>query len=476
MQTNLKCKYFKEIYDSIDLMEDVHELLEKAINPDAPITVKDGDIIKPDFNPELKELYDISFNSKEILVELEKKEKEETDIKNLKLGYNKVFGYYLEVTKSYYDKVPYRYIRKQTLANCERYITNELKEIENKLLGANDKRVKLEYAIFEQIRNTLIEQIGRFQKVSDYIGAIDCINALGIVAKDNGYTRPKMTTNGELRIEKGRHPIVAVAVKDSFVANDTYLNTTNESFAIITGPNMSGKSTYMRQIALITIMAHMGSFVPADYASISITSKIFTRIGALDNLSQGKSTFMVEMSELADIIANADKNSLIILDEIGRGTSTIDGVSIALAAVHYITSRIGAKTLFATHYHQLSDLESKIDGVVNYKVAVSEQGEEVVFLHSIKRGGTDKSFGIYVAKLAGLPSDFISMAQNIMNSQGEDFNPDYDSSKIMISSKKDLYKEKYDEISYVLNSIDINNITPMEAMGLISQLQSKIKE
>lgn len=474
---DLSCKYISDIIEKLDTMEDVYDLLEKAINPEAPLSVKEGDIIKPEFNEDLKALYELSKNSNDVLIKLEEAEREETGIKNLKLGFNKVFGYYIEVTKSYYDKVPYRYIRKQTLANCERYITEELKDIENKITSANEKRIKLEYAIFENIRNVLTEQISRFQTVSDCIGKIDCINSLGTVARINGYIRPAITTEGELKLEKGRHPIVELAVKDSFVANDTYLNTSNESFAIITGPNMSGKSTYMRQIALITIMAHMGSFVPAKAASVCITSKIFTRIGALDNLSQGKSTFMVEMSELADIIENADKNSLIILDEIGRGTSTIDGVSIALATVHYITSKIGAKTLFATHYHQLSSLEDKIDGVVNYKVTVSEDGENVAFLHTIKRGGTDKSFGIYVAKLAGLPADFISMAGNIMKSQSEeDFKPEYDTQNVVETSENDGYKDKYDRLALEIKGADLNNITPMAALQLLSDLQGSLED
>lgn len=472
---NIKCKYMSRIYEEMDTMEDVYELLEKAINPEPPISVKEGDIINPDFNDQLKELYNMSVNSSETLLRLEEAEKEETGIKNLKLGYNRIFGYYFEVTKSYYDKVPYRYVRKQTLANCERFITDELKEIEDKITGANDKRIKLEYALFEEIRGVLTDQISRFQKAADIIARLDCINSLADVAGRLSYIRPSMTTSGELKIEKGRHPIVEAAIKDGFVANDTYLNTDDERFAIITGPNMAGKSTYMRQIALITIMAHIGSFVPAKAASVCVTSKIFTRIGALDNLSQGKSTFMVEMSELANIIENADKDSLIILDEIGRGTSTIDGVSIALAAVHYIAAKIGAKTLFATHYHQLSDLEGKIDGVVNYKVAVTEEGDKVAFLHTIKRGGTDKSFGIYVARLAGLPSDFIAMANSIMSSQStDDFKPEYDAEKIVIPQND--YKEKFEDVKSMLSMVDIDNMTPIKAMQVLYDLKEQVKD
>ncbi|MBQ9624670.1 MAG: DNA mismatch repair protein MutS, partial [Clostridia bacterium] len=473
----LKGKYIEEIVTNLDTMEDICDLLERAINPEAPISIKEGDIINPEFNSDLKELYEISKNSQDVILKLENKEREETGIKNLKLGYNKVFGYYLEVTKSYYDKIPYHYIRKQTLVNCERFITEELKEIENKIVGADEKRIKLEYSLFEGIREALLKQISRFQQTADCISKLDCINSLGSVASEYGYTRPNITTDGVLKIEKGRHPIVERMTSGGFVANDAFLNTDSERFVIITGPNMAGKSTYMRQIALITILAHIGSFVPAASASIPLTSKIFTRIGALDNLSKGKSTFMVEMSELADIIENADKNSLIILDEIGRGTSTIDGVSIALAAVHYIASKIGAKTLFATHYHQLSNLEGEIEGVVNYKIAVSEEGDKVVFLHTIKRGGTDKSFGIYVAKLAGLPADFIAMANSIMAEQSEeDFTPAYNAEKVEQASLDGKYKEELDALLNLLEKADINNITPIQAITLLNELKETADE
>lgn len=472
----MSCKFMADISMRMDIMNDVYELLESAINPEPPLSIKEGDIIKPDFSPEIRELYDISISSNDILLKLEEAERNDTGIKNLKLGYNRIFGYYFEVTKSYYEKVPYRYIRKQTLANCERFITEELKDIENKITTANERRIKLEYAMFENIRSNLIDQIFRFQNVANCISAIDCITSLGDIASKNNYICPTMTSDGTLKIEKGRHPIVEAFMRDSFIANDTYLNTQDETFAIITGPNMAGKSTYMRQIALITIMAHMGGYVPAKAASISITSKIFARIGALDNLSQGKSTFMVEMSELANIVSNADKDSLIILDEIGRGTSTIDGVSIAIATVHYISERIGAKTLFATHYHQLSALDEKVAGVVNYQIAVREEGDNVAFLHTIKRGGTDKSFGIYVAKLAGLPADFIAMSKAVMESQTrEDFNPDYNVSSVAQSNEPE-YANKYKAIKDALSGADLNNMTPMGAMEMLYDLKEQIKE
>lgn len=422
------------------------------------------------FNEEIGELYNLSNNGKEMLMQLEQAEKDATDIKNLKLGYNKIFGYYIEVTKSNYDLVPYRYIRKQTLANCERFITEELKELENKIFDATTKRINLEYAIFQQIRDSLTAQISRFQKSALNLSQLDVLNSLATIAIEYQYVRPNMNNDNVISIKKGRHPIVERYANGEFISNDALLDMDKNNFAIITGPNMAGKSTYMRQVALITVMAHIGSFVPAEQANITITDKVFTRIGAADQLSEGKSTFMVEMSELASIVNNATENSLIILDEIGRGTSTIDGLSIALATVMYIAKNLRSKTMFATHYHQLSNLEGRIDGVINYQIAVSEDGEDVVFLHTIKKGGADKSFGIYVAKLAGLPFGLIDTAKKVMEDLTlaedniESVDTDYQ------PKQEDNYKEKYMELKNQLRTIDVDNMTPLDALMTLHNL------
>lgn len=422
------------------------------------------------FNEEIGELYNLSNNGKEMLMQLEQAEKDATDIKNLKLGYNKIFGYYIEVTKSNYGLVPYRYIRKQTLANCERFITEELKELENKIFDATTKRINLEYAIFQQIRDSLTAQISRFQKSALNLSQLDVLNSLATIAIEYQYVRPNMNNDNVISIKKGRHPIVERYANGEFISNDALLDMDKNNFAIITGPNMAGKSTYMRQVALITVMAHIGSFVPAEQANITITDKVFTRIGAADQLSEGKSTFMVEMSELASIVNNATENSLIILDEIGRGTSTIDGLSIALATVMYIAKNLRSKTMFATHYHQLSNLEGRIDGVINYQIAVSEDGEDVVFLHTIKKGGADKSFGIYVAKLAGLPFGLIDTAKKVMEDLTlaedniESVDTDYQ------PKQEDNYKEKYMELKNQLRTIDVDNMTPLDALMTLHNL------
>jgi len=390
----------------LDVCEDLYELLEKAIIEDPPVTISEGGIIKEGYNAEVDEYKKAGIEGKNWLIELETKEKELTGIKNLKIGFNKIFGYFLEVTKSNLNMVPDRYIRKQTLANCERYITEELSNIEEKILGAEEKVVDLEYKLFVEIRNEIARNIKRLQLSANVISIIDTLLSFANVAEDMSYCMPDMGTHGQIDIKEGRHPVVEKMMSaGSFVENDTYLNKDEDRYSIITGPNMAGKSTYMRQVALITLMAQIGSFVPASSARIGIVDKIFTRVGATDDLGMGQSTFMVEMMEVANILREATQNSLILLDEIGRGTSTYDGLSIAWAVTEYISNKekCGAKTLFATHYHELTELENRLEGVKNYSIAVKEKGEDIIFLRKIVPGGTDESYGIHVAKLAGVP-------------------------------------------------------------------------
>ncbi|MEA5004390.1 MAG: DNA mismatch repair protein MutS, partial [Christensenella sp.] len=404
-----------DICENLDDLADIHALLEQAINEDAPAGIMDGNIIRRGYHPEIDELIDASVNGKNWLLELEAKEKEETGIKNLKIRYNRVFGYYIEVTKSYLSQVPYRYLRKQTLANCERYITEELKEMEDTILGAEEKRNTLEYQVFLELRDKLAQNVARMQGCAGRIALLDVLQSMAAVAYDNNYVRPHMTDDGVLSIKNGRHPVVESILKQGFVPNDAALDHADNNMLLITGPNMAGKSTYMRQVGLIVLMAHMGSFVPADEAHICLVDRVFTRVGASDDLASGQSTFMVEMNELANILNNATQNSLLILDEIGRGTSTTDGLSIAWASVEYILQKLHAKTLFATHYHELVELENMFSGIRNYSVAVKELGNDIVFLHKIVAGGTDRSFGIEVAKLAGLPQQVISRANVFLN-------------------------------------------------------------
>ncbi|MDD5018498.1 MAG: DNA mismatch repair protein MutS, partial [Eubacteriales bacterium] len=401
------------LFGGLDCMEDIYGLLDAAIEEAAPAGIMDGGIIKQGYSAPIDALKQASRQGKEWIASLESRERQSTGIKNLKIGYNKVFGYYIEITKSYLELVPYRYIRKQTLSNCERFVTPELKEMEEKLLGAEEKCVALEYECFVAVRKTLNDNIRRFQNAARIIAIIDVIRCFAAVAYEKNYVKPTMIENGGLHIAGGRHPVVETFVKQSFVKNDTRI-TDDENIMILTGPNMAGKSTYMRQVALIVLMAHMGCFVPADSADICIVDKIFTRVGASDNLASGQSTFMVEMNEVANILHNATPESLLILDEIGRGTSTLDGLSIAWSVVEYIGERIKAKTLFATHFHELSELEGIVPGVSNYSVTVKEMNDTVIFLHKIVRGGTDKSFGIEVAKLAGVPADVTDRAKSIM--------------------------------------------------------------
>ncbi|MGN1133230.1 MAG: DNA mismatch repair protein MutS [Oscillospiraceae bacterium] len=406
-----------KLNSKISTLDAISNLIENSIVDEPPVNLKDGGIIKEGFNEQLDELRNIISGGRGIIDDIEKREREATGIKNLKIGYNKVFGYYIEVTKSYYDLVPDSYIRKQTLTNCERFITDELKVAENTILGAREKITRLEADIFNELRDFVATQLKIVQETASAVAEIDVLCSFAVTAVNNNYTKPEIAIDGIIDIKNGRHPVVELMQKDEmFVPNDTYLDLTSNRMAIITGPNMSGKSTYMRQVALITLMAQIGSFVPADYAKISVVDQIFTRIGASDDLTAGQSTFMVEMSEVADIVKHATKNSLVILDEVGRGTSTFDGISIAKAVSEYIikSKSLGCKTLFATHYHELIGLENELPGVRNYSVAVKQSGDTIKFLRKIVPGGVDESYGIEVAKLAGLPNKIISRAKEIL--------------------------------------------------------------
>lgn len=408
----------KMYIEEMDNLDDIYSLIEEAIKEEPGIAIKEGNIIKSDFNDELRELRDISKNGAFLIKEIENREREKTGVKSLKIGFNKVFGYYIEITKANLStaKIDESYIRKQTLSNAERYITPELKEIEDKILNAEEKIKSLEYEIFVNIRNTIYENIDRIQKTAKIIANIDVCVSLATVAYMNNYVKPNINEGNKLDIQNGRHPVVESLVgEENFVPNDTYLNSGENIINIITGPNMAGKSTYMRQTAIIALMAHIGSFVPADYADIPILDRIFTRVGASDDLSQGQSTFMVEMSEVSHILKNATDKSLVILDEIGRGTSTYDGISLAWSIVEYIQGKIKCKTLFATHYHELTDLENEFDDVKNYSIAVKEDSDNIIFLRKIIPQGADKSYGIYVAKLAKLPDEVINRSREILN-------------------------------------------------------------
>lgn len=403
---------------SISTLEDIAALVENAIIDEPPVTVKDGGVIKDGFNEELDSLRHIMNGGQDIIKDIEAREKEETGIKGLKIGYNRVFGYYIEVTRSYYDLVPDRYIRKQTLANCERFITEELKNTENSILGAKDKALRLEADIFAEVRDFLSTKIASVQQTAAGVAAVDVLASFANVSMKNNYVKPDISIDGKIDIKDGRHPVVELMLTDEiFVPNDVYLDTGSSRMSIITGPNMSGKSTYMRMTALIVLMAQIGCFVPASYAKISIVDRIFTRVGASDDLTAGQSTFMVEMSEVADILRYATKNSLVILDEVGRGTSTFDGISIARSVAEHIcgSKKLGCKTLFATHYHELIELENTLEGVKNYSIAVKRHGDGIRFLRKIVRGGVDESYGIEVAKLAGLPSKVVKRAKELLS-------------------------------------------------------------
>ncbi|HWQ58097.1 MAG TPA: DNA mismatch repair protein MutS [Clostridia bacterium] len=478
----LQSAAYLRIASRLDAMEDVHTLLDTAIVDEPPAGVKDGGIIKTGYDAEVDALREASANGKDWLARMEADERAATGIKNLKIGYNRVFGYYIEVTKSYQHLVPYNYQRKQTLAGSERYVTPELKELEETITGAEERLIQLEYELFARIRETLAVCIERLQNDAALVAELDAYASLAKTAFDNEYCRPKMLANGSISITDGRHPIVERGVKDGFVPNNTQLDQKDNRLLILTGPNMAGKSTYLRQVALIVLMAHLGSFVPAKKASISVVDRIFTRIGASDNLASGQSTFMVEMSEVASILNNATQRSLLILDEIGRGTSTFDGLSIAWAVLEYIAdpARCGAKALFATHYHELTELEGRLPGIKNYRISVKEVGDDIIFLRRIVRGSADKSFGVQVARLAGLPGDVIARAKELLSQlEAADINRD-----IIDNCRKDREDEqqltlfgspKADDIVETLRSLDVNALTPMEALNMLYDLHMRAK-
>lgn len=481
-----------EIRDDLDTLEDLAEILNASIQDDPPISVRDGDIIKPGFNEEVDRLRSAKTEGKSWLAKLEAEEKEKTGIKNLKIKYNKVFGYYLEVTNSFKDLVPDYYIRKQTLTNAERYITPELKELEDSILGSEDRLVQLEYELYRNVRDMVAHEVSRIQKTAKAVAKLDAFASLSLVACQNNYCKPKINESGIIDIKNGRHPVVEkMIVNDMFIDNDTYLDNNKNRVAIITGPNMAGKSTYMRQTALIVLMAQIGSFVPASSANIGIVDRIFTRVGASDDLASGQSTFMVEMNEVANILRNATSNSLLILDEIGRGTSTFDGLSIAWAVVEHIsnTKLLGAKTLFATHYHELTELEGKLNGVNNYCIAVKEKGDDIVFLRKIIQGGADRSYGIQVAKLAGLPDSVVDRAKEIVAQlAANDITETVRNISVETNTRKK--KEHLDEVDLTqmslfdtvndediireLREADIKNMTPLDALNKLNELQNKV--
>ena len=487
---------FKELEADLDPLEDLYSLIERAIEDDPPITVRDGGMIKEGFSEEADRLRQAKTEGKDWLAQLESREKEKTGIKNLKIKFNKVFGYYFEVTNSFKSLVPDYFIRKQTLTNAERYTTDELKELEDIIMGAEEKLVSLEYDLFCQVRDEIASQVVRIQKTAKAIAGIDVFCSLSAVASRHNYVKPAINEKGVIQIKNGRHPVVEQMMRDDlFVANDTFLDNGKNRLSVITGPNMAGKSTYMRQVALIVLMAQLGSFVPAQEADIGICDRIFTRVGASDDLASGQSTFMVEMTEVANILRNATKHSLLVLDEIGRGTSTFDGLSIAWAVIEHIsnTKLLGAKTLFATHYHELTELEGTIAGVKNYCIAVKEQGDDIVFLRKIVRGGADKSYGIQVAKLAGVPDSVIARAKEIaeelsdndITSRAKEIAqagatvtqhkavPKPDEVDMQQLSFFDTVKD--DDIVRELEGLELSTMTPIDALNTLYRLQTKLK-
>ena len=449
-----KSHYLNEIYENIDELQDIHKLIETSIVDDPPMNTKDGGYIKLGYNEEIDKLKLATTDGKSWLMKLEADEKEKTGIKSLKIGFNKVFGYYIEVTNMYKNMVPNTYIRKQTLTNGERYITEELKNMENQILGAEEKVIKLELEAFRKIREEIASNVKRIQRTAEAISSLDVLSSFAVVAEDMNYCKPEINKDGIIDIKEGRHPVIEKMLSSGeFIQNDTYLDTESNRLAIITGPNMAGKSTYMRQVALITLMAQVGSFVPATSATIGVVDKIFTRVGASDDLSMGQSTFMVEMMEVATILKEATKNSLVILDEIGRGTSTYDGLSIAWAVAEYIAdkNRCGAKTLFATHYHEMTTLESEENGIKNYSIAVKEKGEDIIFLRKIVKGGTDESYGVHVAKLAGVPKD-----------------------KKKVDGQFDMFNYKLAEVAHELDMVNLNELTPIDALNTLVRIKEKM--
>ena len=484
----LSADYYSEVYNNLDTLTDLYELLEASIDEEPPISIKEGGIFKAGYSDKIDELKLAKTECKNWLASLEAEEREKTGIKGLKIKYNKVFDYYFEVTNSFKDMVPDYFIRKQTLANAERYTTDKLAELSNTILGAEDRLYALEYETYVSLRDKIGEALTRVQQTAHYIAELDAIASLSYVAEKNNYVRPSINENGVIDIKAGRHPVVEKMLNnDSFVSNDTYLNNVESRISIITGPNMAGKSTYMRQTALIVLMAQIGSFVPADTANIGLCDRIFTRVGASDDLASGQSTFMIEMNEVANILRNATSNSLIILDEIGRGTSTFDGLSIAWAVVEYIADKdiIGAKTLFATHYHELTELEGKLSSVNNYCIAVKEDGDDIVFLRKIVKGGADRSYGIQVARLAGVPEQVLIRAREICDQL-----IDTDIlSKAKAIETRDLKEHKANDfeqmslfstpteltIANELKTMDLNNMTPIKAMLYLQELQDRLR-
>ena len=476
-----KSTLIKRIYDDLDRLEDVAELIDVSIVDDPPFTIREGGIIRKGFNEELDSVRLDEDGGKGLIAEIEAREKERTGIPKLKVGYNRVFGYYIEITNSFKNMVPAEYIRKQTLSNAERYITEDLKNLENRILGAHDKSVIIESHLFEEIRKTIASQLLRIQRTARAIAELDCVNSLAVTARRNDYTRPRITINGRIYIKDGRHPVIEKFLKDSFfVPNDTDMDMNDNRVSVITGPNMAGKSTYMRQVALITIMAQIGSFVPASAAEIGIVDSIFTRVGASDDLAAGQSTFMLEMSEVSYILKHATNQSLIILDEIGRGTSTFDGMSIARAVLEYIQDKklLGAKTLFATHYHELTELEDLFDGVKNFNVAVKKRGDDITFLRRIIRGGADDSFGIQVAKLAGIPEKVISRAKVILNSieEGVELKTPKAKKQETEEAIQFTFDSPHNDVISKLKNIDVNTLTPIESMNILFELANMLKD
>ncbi len=468
------------LYEELDELQDIYELIEKSIIDDPPMTMKDGGIIKLGYNEEIDKLKTATTQGKNWIVKLEAEEKEKTGIKTLKVGYNKVFGYYIEVSKSFVSQVPDRFIRKQTLTNGERYITEELKNLEGQILGAEEKVISLEYEEFVKIREKIAANIKRLQKAANIVSTLDVFSSFAQVAEDMNYCKPEIDDSGIIDIKEGRHPVIEKMLGvGNFVPNDTYLDKEENRLSIITGPNMAGKSTYMRQVAIICLMAQVGSFVPATSAQIGVVDKIFTRVGASDDLSMGQSTFMVEMMEVATILKEATQNSLIILDEIGRGTSTYDGLSIAWAVAEFIADKekCGAKTLFATHYHELIEMANKTDGIKNYSIAVKEKGEDIIFLRKIVEGGTDESYGIHVAKLAGVPKIVTQRANEILRSLEKKsmLTGQKKENKKVVEGQFDIFNIKLAEIAHEIDKVNLNELTPIDALNTLVRIKEKMK-
>ncbi len=472
-------RFLTQLYEDLDCLEDLEKLIDDAIVEEPPLSIKDGGIIKEGYSEQIDTLRKSKYEGKSWLSEIEEKERNATGIKTLKIKFNKVFGYYIEVTNSFKDKVPDRYIRKQTLVNAERYITEELKELEDTILGAEEKLFALEYDLFSDIRDQIYAEIQRIQKSASVIAKIDAFASLAYVAEQNHYVRPQINDDGIIHIKDGRHPVVEKMMGEgTFIPNDTYSDQDENRVCVITGPNMAGKSTYMRQLALIVLMASIGSFVPASWASICTCDRIFTRVGASDDLASGQSTFMVEMTEVANILRNATEKSLVILDEIGRGTSTYDGLSIAWAVIEYIADKkkCGAKTFFSTHYHELTELEGHIDGVKNYCISVKEQGDNIIFLRKIIRGGADKSYGVQVAALAGVPDPIIKRAKEIVKQLSyADITINKENQIIHTErAEEEVILPEENETENYIRSLDLDKLSPIEAINILYDLKNRL--